>query len=43
MNKDLVLVADFGFAHADAMCVCVCVYSFSPEGGLTLFEEHWAS
>ena len=20
----------------------VCVYPFSPEGGLTLFEEHWA-
>ena len=23
--------------------VCVCGYPFSPEGGLTLFKEHWAS
>ena len=23
--------------------VCVCIYPFCPEGGFTLFEEHWAS
>ena len=27
----------------DVLLKCVCVYPFSPEGGLTHFEEHWAS
>ena len=27
----------------DVLLKCVCVYPFSPKGGLTHFEEHWAS